>query len=328
MPVDPADILVTTGGSEATLFAFLACFDPGDEVIVVEPFYANYLGFAKIAGVELIPLTTKIEEDFRLPSVEAIESTITPKTKGILLCNPSNPTGTVFSPETLEKVSEICLERDLFLILDEVYRDFYYGEERLLSVMEIPGMEEHGIMLDSVSKKFSLCGARVGFFVTKNREVIANVLKMGQARLCPPTLDQLGVTACLRHTPQSYFLEVREEYISRRDLLVSRLSSIEGVVCPRIDGAFYAVVELPVDDADRFCEWMVREFSYEGETVLLAPASGFYATPGLGTKEVRIAYVLDKSLLARAMDVLEHALSAYPDRTSLTDRSNFATIGV
>jgi aspartate aminotransferase len=314
IPVDAADVMVTNGGSEATLFSFLACFDPGDEVVVVEPFYANYAGFAVAAGIKLLPITTRIEENFALPTSEEIESRLTPRTKGILLCNPSNPTGTVYPPEQLRAIAQIAKARDLFLIVDEVYRDFYYGEQDLLSVFQIEGLEQNALMIDSASKKFSLCGSRVGFLVTKNREVLAGALKFGQARLSVPTLEQMGVEASLRNTPPSYFEAVRAEYISRRDLLVSELSQIPGVVVPKIDGAFYAVVKLPIDDSDRFCEWLVREFRHEGQTVLLAPASGFYLTPGAGKDEVRIAYVLDKDRLRSAMHVLAAALAAYPGR--------------
>ncbi len=310
------EILVTTGGSEATLFAFLACFDPGDEVIVVEPFYANYSGFAEIAGVTLVPIATSIENDFQPPTAEEIATKIGPKTRGILICNPSNPTGAAYSAETLRTLGRIALEFDLFLILDEVYRDFYYGDEQLLSVLELPGLEKHAVMLDSASKKFSLCGARIGFFVTRNQELIAATLKFGQARLASPTLDQIGVEACLLETPESYFADMREEYMKRRDLVLKRLSAIPGVKCPKVEGAFYAIVRLPVPDADAFCEWLVSQFSLDGQTVLFAPASGFYATPGLGRDEVRVAYVLECDRLNQAMDVLEQGLVAYARLTS------------
>ncbi|MFI5386052.1 MAG: pyridoxal phosphate-dependent aminotransferase [Fimbriimonadales bacterium] len=312
--VDVANVMVTTGGSEATLMAFLACFDPGDEVIVVEPFYANYAGFAVVAGITLVPITTRIEDDFALPPTKAIAEKITARTRGILLCNPSNPTGTVFAPAQLREIGSLAKERDLFLIVDEVYRDFYYGGENLLSVLQIEGLEANAIMLDSASKKFSLCGARVGFLVSRNAAVLSSALKYGQARLASPTLDQIGVAACLEHTPPSYFEEVRREYRARRDIVVSELSKLPGVVCPTINGAFYAIVRLPVDDSDRFCEWLVREFQFEGQTVLLAPATGFYVTPGLGKDEVRIAYVLDQARLRSAMKVLAAALAAYPAR--------------
>jgi aspartate aminotransferase len=313
-PVDPADVMVTTGGSEAVLLTFLSCFDPGDEVVVVEPFYANYAGFATAAGISLKALTTRIEDDFALPAPEVFEAALGPRTRGILLCNPSNPTGTVYSPESLRKIAAMAKERDLFLIVDEVYRDFYYGTEQLLSVLNIEGLEHNAIMIDSVSKKFSLCGARVGFLVTKNREVLGGALKYGQARLAAPTLDQHGVAACLREVGPDYFAAVKQEYLSRRDALIEGLQAIHGVVVPKIEGAFYAVVRLPVDDTDRFCEWLVKEFFYEGETVLLAPASGFYLTPGEGKDEVRIAYVLDEAKLRRATRILAAALEAYPAR--------------
>lgn len=314
IPVDAADVLVTNGGSEATLFAFLACLDPGDEVIVVEPFYANYAGFAVAAGVQLVPITTRVEEDFALPRSEEIGAKITDRTKAILLCNPSNPTGTVYAPDQLRAIAEIAKARDLFLIVDEVYRDFYYGEEELLSAFQLEGMEDRVVMIDSASKKFSLCGSRVGFLVSKNRDVLAGALKFGQARLSVPTLEQIGVEASLLKTPPSYFEAVRAEYIARRDLLVSELAKMPGVVVPKIDGAFYAVVKLPIDDSDRFCEWLVKEFRHEGQTVLLAPASGFYITPGAGKDEVRIAYVLVRERLAASMRVLAAALVAYPGR--------------
>ena len=311
IPVDPTDIMVTTGGSEAVLLLFLSCFDPGDEVVVVEPFYANYAGFATAAGVVLKALTTRIEDDFALPAPEAFEAALGPRTRGILLCNPSNPTGTVYSPESLRRIAEMAKSRDLFLIVDEVYRDFYYGTESLLSVLQIEGLEENAIMVDSASKKFSLCGARVGYLVTKNRAVLGGALKYGQARLAAPTLDQMGVAACLREVGPDYFSAVREEYKDRRDALVEGLERIPGVVVPKIEGAFYAVVRLPVDDADAFCEWLVSDFSLDGETVLLAPASGFYLTKGEGKDEVRIAYVLEESKLRRAVEILAAGLEAY-----------------
>ena len=314
IPVDPTDVMVTTGGSEAVLLAFLACFDPGDEVVVVEPFYANYAGFATAAGIRLKPLTTRIEDDFALPSPDRFEAALGPQTRGILLCNPSNPTGTVYSPESLRQIAEMARARDLFLIVDEVYRDFHYGAGELLSVLQIEGLEENAIMIDSASKKFSLCGARVGCLVTKNHSILNGALKYGQARLCAPTLDQLGVAACLREVGPEYFAAVREEYQARRDALVEGLEAIPGVVVPKIEGAFYAVVRLPVDDADAFCEWLVREFAHEGETVLLAPASGFYLTPGEGRDEVRVAYVLEAEKLRRATAILAAALEAYRER--------------
>jgi aspartate aminotransferase len=318
IPVQPSDVIVTNGGSEATLFAFLTLFDPGDEVVVVEPFYANYAGFAASAGIRLIPLTSRIEDDFTLPKTNDFAAVLTPRTRGILLCNPSNPTGTVYSADQLREIARLAKDRDLFLIVDEVYRDFYYGTEQLLSVLQIEGMEQNAVMIDSASKKFSVCGARVGFLVSKNPEIIEGALKFGQARLSAPTLDQMGVAACLMNTPESYFEAVREEYIGRRNLLVSLLSEIPGVVCPRIDGAFYAMVRLPVRDTDEFAKWLLTDFNDQGETVLLAPASGFYVTPGLGKDEVRIAYVLSQDKLRAAMRCLKRALEVYPGRLQPT----------
>jgi aspartate aminotransferase len=313
--IEERDLLVTVGGSEATLFAFLACFNPGDEVIVVEPFYANYLGFATEADVTIVPITSTIETDFALPSVADFEAKLTNRTKGILLCNPSNPTGGVYSPESLLAIAALAKSRDLFLIVDEVYRDFYYGQESLLSVLQIEGLEQNAIMIDSVSKKLSLCGARVGFIVSRNHAVMDAALRFGQARLCAPTLDQTAVARAIQETPPSYYAEVRAEYMARRDLLVALLKEVPGVLCPRIDGAFYAVVRLPVDDADAFAQWLLTDFDLDGDTVMLAPASGFYATPGLGKDEVRIAYVLERPRLQRAVECLAAALAVYPGRT-------------
>lgn len=310
--ISAADVMVTNGGSEACLLAMLACLNPGDEALVVEPFYANYAGFAVTAGVELRPLTARIEDDFALPSAEVIAAAITPRTRAIVICNPSNPTGTAYGAETMRAIGELALKHDLWLIGDEVYRDFYYGSEDLVSVLQLPGLEDRAVMLDSASKKFSLCGARVGFLATRNAEVVASALKFAQSRLSAPTLDMMGVEACLRETGDDYFAAVREEYRHRRDTLVAGLGSIPGVRVPKIDGAFYALVELPVADTDAFCEWIVTEFSHEGETVLMAPASGFYLTPGRGKREVRLAYVLDSARLTRAVECLRAALIAYP----------------
>lgn len=317
--VTPDEILVTTGGSEACLIAMSTLFDPGDECVVVEPFYANYLGFATQAGVALRPLTSRIEEDFALPSPDAFAGAIGPRTKGILLCNPSNPTGTAYSPDSLRAIARLCVERDLWLIVDEVYRDFYYGDAAdLLSVLNLAGLENRAVMVDSASKKFSLCGARVGFLVTRNREVMGAALKFGQARLAAPTLDQEGVAACLRECGDEYFVAVREEYRARRDVVTEELAKIPGVVVPKIAGAFYAVVRLPIDDSDRFCRWMMESFHHEGESVLMAPATGFYATPGLGRDEVRIAYVLEIPVLRRAIRALAAGLSAYNARATIS----------
>jgi aspartate aminotransferase len=311
-PVAPEDMLVTTGGSEATLMAFMCCFNPGDEVIVIEPYYANYSSFAVSSGVKLVALTSKLEDDFRLPSVEEIAAKVTPKTRGILVCNPSNPTGSIFDADDMHALGQLALKHDLFLIGDEVYRDFNYTDSRLVSVLNLPGLEQNAVMLDSVSKRFSLCGARIGFIVSKNKGVMDGANKMAQARLSAPTLDQQGVIQAILHTPQEYFAEVRAEYMRRRDTLLRELRAIPGVVAPNITGAFYAIARLPVPDAEEFCKWMLEEFSHEGETVLFAPGAGFYLTPGLGMDEIRIAYVVEEAKLIRAANCLRAALAAYP----------------
>ncbi|MCH7903226.1 MAG: pyridoxal phosphate-dependent aminotransferase [Armatimonadetes bacterium] len=307
-------VLVTTAGSEALVFAMLACMGVGEEVIIPEPMYANYLGFAAIANVKVVPITTRIEDNFALPSIEEFARKITPKTKAILVCNPGNPTGAVYSNEQLDGLRELVIEHDLFIIADEVYREFNFTGKKIRSVLEMEGLDQHAIMIDSASKMYSLCGARVGFLVSRNEEVNYTALKYAQARLSPPTLEQIGMIGAL-DTPQSYLDNVRDEYMKRRDLLVSRLNAMPGVLCPEISGAFYATVRLPVDDADKFCEWLLAEFDHNGTTIMFAPASGFYATPGLGKDEVRIAYVLNTDDLSDAMDCLEAALVAYPGKT-------------
>ncbi len=307
-------IVVTTAGSEAIRFALMACLDPGDEVIVPEPLYANYLGFACESDVSVVPITTHIEHDFRLPPIEEFRRRLSPRTKAILVCNPSNPTGALYGADQLEELRELVLERDLFLIADEVYREFNYTGQECPSVLQMAGLERHAVMVDSVSKRYSLCGARIGFLCSRNGEVMTSALKFAQARLSPPTLEQVGVEASLA-APQSYFDAVREEYRLRRDLITSELRAMEGVVCPRIDGAFYATVHLPIDDADVFCRWLLESFEHRGRTVMLAPATGFYATEGLGKQEVRIAYVLNREALGKAMECLGEALNAYPGRT-------------
>lgn len=312
--LEESQIVVTTAGSEAIRFALMACLDPGDEVIVPEPLYANYLGFARESDVEVVPITTHIESDFRLPSIEEFRKRLGPRTKAILVCNPSNPTGALYAVDQLQELRELVLERDLFLIADEVYREFNYTGKECPSVLQLPGIDQHAVMVDSVSKRYSLCGARIGFLCSRNRDVMASALKFAQARLSPPTLEQVGVEASLA-APQAYFDAVRDEYRLRRDLITSELRSMEGVVCPRIDGAFYATVRLPIDDADRFCQWLLESFEHRGKTVMLAPATGFYATEGLGRQEVRIAYVLNREALAEAMECLRVALAAYPGRT-------------
>lgn len=312
--VDHTEMLITTGGSEAITFAFLSTLNPGDEVIVPEPFYANYNGFAVSAGVVVKPITSSIENNFALPPIEEFEKLITPKTKGIVICNPNNPTGYLYSESELKQLQKIIEKHDLYLYSDEVYREFCYDGHTHFSAMHLKGIENNVIMMDSVSKRYSMCGARIGALVTKNKEVIATAMKFAQARLCPPSFGQWAGEAAL-NTPNDYFDEVYNEYIERRDFMVEALNKIEGVICPKPKGAFYTVVKLPVDDTDKFAQWILSEFEYKNQTVMMAPASGFYATPGLGKQEVRIAYVLKKEDLAKAMETLEVALKAYPGRT-------------
>jgi len=312
--ITPAQVMLTTAGSEAILFALMVCMNPGDEVIVPEPMYANYISFAMTAGVKVIPITTHIENDFALPSVEDFAAVITPNTKGIIVCNPSNPTGTVYSQDQLLALRELALKHDLYIIADEVYREFNYTGKPVPSVMQLEGLEKHAIMVDSVSKRYSLCGARLGFLVSRNSDVMASALKYAQARLSPPTLEQYGLLGALT-TPQEYFDNVREEYQARRDIVMKRLRAMDGTLCPDIKGAFYATVRLPVDDSDVFCQWLLEKFNHNGATVMLAPATGFYATKGLGKDEVRVAYVLNCDDLNAAMDCLHVALSQYPGRT-------------
>ncbi|MDY6800238.1 MAG: pyridoxal phosphate-dependent aminotransferase [Bacteroidota bacterium] len=312
--VSHTEMLITTGGSEAITFAFLSTLNPGDEVIVPEPFYANYNGFAVSAGVVVKPITSSIENNFALPPIEEFEKLITPKTKGIVICNPNNPTGYLYSESELKQLQKIVEKYDLYLYSDEVYREFCYDGHTHFSAMHLKGIENNVIMMDSVSKRYSMCGARVGALVTKNKEVIATAMKFAQARLCPPSFGQWAGEAAL-NTPNEYFDEVYNEYIERRNFMVEALNKIEGVVCPKPKGAFYTVVKLPVDDTDKFAQWILSEFEYNNQTVMMAPASGFYATPGLGKQEVRIAYVLKKEDLAKAMETLEVALKEYPGRT-------------
>ncbi len=311
--VDHTEILVTTGGSEAISFALMSTINPGEEVICPEPFYANYNGFSTAAGVKVAPITSTIDTGFALPDIEEFEKVITPKTRGIIICNPNNPTGYLYSEAEMRRLGEIVKKHDLYLFSDEVYREFCYDDKAHFSAMYLEGLEEHVIMMDSVSKRYSMCGARIGTLVTKNRAVLDTALKFAQARLSPPSFGQFAGEAAL-DTPKSYFDEVYHEYIARRDFMVEALNNIPGVKCPSPGGAFYTVVHLPVDDADQFSEWILRDFEYENQTVMMAPASGFYSTPGLGKQEVRIAYVLKKEDLAKAMETLEAALKAYPGR--------------
>jgi aspartate aminotransferase len=311
IPVETEDILITTGGSEALIFAMLCTCNPGDEVIIPEPFYANYNSFAVTAGVKVVPVTANIEDGFALPAMEEIEAKITPRTKGIVICNPGNPTGYLYSKAELEALAAIVKKHDLFLYADEVYREFCYDGAQPHSVLNLPGLEEHVLMIDSVSKRYSMCGARIGALISKNKEVMAAALKFGQARLSPPTIDQVAAEAALS-TPQSYFDEVVNEYVARRNIMVDGLNAIPGVFCPKPKGAFYCVARFPVDDAEKFCQWLLESFSFEGQTVMMAPANGFYSTPGAGKNEARIAYVLNQDSLRKAVDCLRVALEEYP----------------
>ena len=313
LPVKSENILITTGGSEALTFGFLTTCDLHDEVIIPEPFYANYNGFAVAAGIKVVPVTATIESGFALPPVEEIEKKITSKTKAIVICNPGNPTGYLYSKQELEKLRDIVKEHDLFLFADEVYREFCYDGATPFSVMNLEGIENNVIMIDSVSKRYSMCGARIGALITKNEEVMAAALKFGQARLSPPTIDQIAAEAAL-NTPQSYFDNVVSEYVERRNIMVNGLNEIDGVFCPIPSGAFYCVAKFPVDNAEKFCQWLLEDFDYNGDTVMTAPASGFYSTEGLGEQEARIAYVLNQDSLKMAVKCLEEALKVYPGR--------------
>lgn len=311
--ITPEDILITTGGSEALVFAFNSCLNEGDEVIIPEPFYANYNGFAKIANVNIVPVTSGIDDGFSLPPISDFEKMITPKTKAILICNPGNPTGYLYSKEELETLRDIVKKHDLYLIADEVYREFCYDGKTHYSVFNLEGIEENTIVIDSVSKRYSMCGVRIGAFICKNKKLVSIALKYAQARLSPPTLGQIASEAAL-DTPQSYFDDVIEKYVERRNILIEGLNNIEGVKCPMPGGAFYAIAELPVKNAEKFCQWLLEEFEYNNETVMLAPAAGFYATKGLGEREVRLAYVLNKDSLKKAIKCLDEALKVYPER--------------
>ena len=312
--VDVDDIIVTTGGSEAVLFAFMACLDPGDEIIVPEPAYANYMAFAISAGAKIVTIPSSIDNGFELPPVEKFEELITPRTKGILICNTNNPTGYLYTMKEMLQIRDLVLKHDLFLFSDEVYREFCYTGAPYISAFHLPGIEDKVVLIDSVSKRYNECGIRIGALITKHKELKANVMKFCQARLSPPLLGQLVAEASI-DTPADYMLETYNEYVERRKFLIDQINQIPGCYSPIPMGAFYTVVRLPVDDADRFCRWCLEEFDYEGETVFMAPASGFYTTPGMGHDQVRMAYVLKKEDLARAMLVLRKALEAYPGRT-------------
>ena len=311
--IDYTEILITTGGSEAILFALMSCVNPGEEVITPEPFYANYNGFATTAGIKIVPVTSYIKEDFALPPISEIEKKITPKTKGIIICNPNNPTGYLYSKEELLHLKEIVKKHDLFLFSDEAYREFCYDGAEHFSAMNLEGIEKNVILLDSVSKRYSECGVRIGALISRNKDVISTALKFAQARLSPPGLGQIVGEASI-DTPDGYFKEVNREYTARRNYMVEALNKIPGVYCPKPKGAFYTVVKLPVDDSDKFAQWLLEEFDYNNQTVMVAPASGFYSTPGSGKNEVRIAYVLKIDDLRNAMMILEEALKVYPGR--------------
>ena len=306
------DIIVTTGGSEALLFAFGSIMDSDDEIIIPEPFYANYIGFSTASNIKVVPVISKIEDNFALPAIEEFEKLITPKTKAILICNPGNPTGYLYSKEEIKKLAHIVKKHDLFLIADEVYREFVYDGNEFYSIMQEEGLEDYAIMIDSVSKRYSMCGARIGYLVSKNKEVIKTALKFAQARLSPPTLAQIASEAAL-DTPQSYFDEVINEYVNRRNTLIKELQKIEGVKVAKPNGEFYCIAELPIKNADHFAQWLLETYSLNGETVMVAPAAGFYSTPGVGLNQIRIAYVLNVNSLIKAVNILKEALKVYKD---------------
>ena len=312
--IDSNEVIITTGGSEAISIAMMACFNAGDEIIIPEPFYANYNGFSCAADVIIKPVKSYIETGFALPPISEFEKLITPKTKGIMICNPGNPTGYLYSRQELELLKELVLKYDLFLLSDEVYREFCYDGKEYLSVMHLQGIDNNVVLLDSISKRYSACGARIGALISKNKEVMAAAMKFAQARLSPPTFGQIGAEAAL-NTPKSYFDKVQKEYVERRDFVIEELNKMEGVFCPKPSGAFYCIARLPIDNSDKFCQWLLESFEYNGETVMLAPATGFYSTLGSGINEVRLAYVLNKKDLQNAMICLEKALKVYPGRT-------------
>lgn len=313
--LDPSDIMITCGGSEAISIAILSCFNPGDELIIPEPFYANYNGFSKTADVKVVPVNSSIESGFALPPISEFEKLINPKTRGIMICNPGNPTGYLYSKAELEALKELVKKYDLFLLSDEVYREFCYDGKEYVSVMHLKGIENNVILLDSISKRYSACGARIGALISKNKEVMAAALKFAQARLSPPSYGQIGAEAAL-DTPDSYFEAVKKEYVSRRDYVIQALNAMPGVFCPKPSGAFYCIARLPIDNSDTFCQWLLESFSHHEQTVMLAPAAGFYSTPGAGANEVRIAYVLNLQDLKAAMSCLAEALKAYPGKTN------------
>lgn len=310
IPVSASDIIVTTGGSEALSFAMNTVADTDDEIIIPEPFYANYNGFATACGVKVVPVVSKLEDNFALPPIEDFEKLITPRTKAILICNPGNPTGYLYSKEEIQKLASLVKKHNIFLIADEVYREFTYDDKVHTSILKEDGLDDHAIIIDSVSKRYSMCGARIGFLVSKNNEFIATALKFAQARLSPPTYAQIASEAAL-DTPDSYFEEVKTEYVARRNILIAELEKIEGIKIARPQGAFYCIAELPIKDADHFAQWLLEDFRVDNETVMVAPAAGFYATEGLGKNQIRIAYVLDQDSLKRAVHILGEALKSY-----------------
>ncbi len=309
------DIIIGAGASEAILFAMNSCMDPGDEIIIPEPFYANYNSFAINSGVKVVPIPSSIESGFALPPIAEFEKAITERTKAIIICNPNNPTGYLYSKEELEILREIVLKHDLFLFSDEVYREFCYDGKEHFSVMHLDGLDEHVILIDSVSKRYSACGVRIGCMISKNKELMATAIKFAQARLSPPTFGQIAAEAAIE-TPDEYFVEVLKEYLARRDVVVEAINKMEGAYCPNPSGAFYVVAKLPIDDSDKFCQWLLEDFSFESQTVMMAPATGFYATKGKGLDEVRISYVLNVDDLKNAMNCLEESLKVYPGKTN------------
>ncbi len=311
--IDYTDLIVTTGGSEAIAIAMNSCMDPGDELLIAEPYYANYNGFSTQANVKVVPIRSTIETGFALPPISEFEKLITPATKGIMICNPSNPTGYLYTADEMNKLKELVKKYDLWLFSDEVYREFAYDGKKFISALSLEGIEQNVIMLDSISKRYSACGARIGALVSRNKDLMATALKFAQARLSPPTFGQYAAEAAI-DTPDSYFEKVITEYVNRRDYVVKSLNSIEGVFCPSPSGAFYCIARLPIDNSDKFCQWLLEKFSYENETVMLAPATGFYSHPDLGIDEVRIAYVLNQNDLKKAIKCLEEALKVYPGR--------------
>ncbi|HQV06319.1 MAG: pyridoxal phosphate-dependent aminotransferase [Chitinophagaceae bacterium] len=324
--VSANDIIVTTGGSEAILFGFFSCLNAGDEVIIPEPFYANYNGFACAAEVKVVPITSHIENGFALPPIAAFEKVITDKTKAIIICNPNNPTGYLYNREEMEELKNICIKHGLYLFSDEAYREFCYDGE-YISAMHLSGMEEHVILMDTISKRYSACGARLGAFVTKNKAVYETAMKFAQARLSPPGLAQIMGEAAV-DLPDNYFDTPKKEYLRRRNLMIERLNTMPGVFCPNPGGAFYAIASLPIDDCDKFCQWLLESFSFNNQTVMLAPATGFYGTKGLGKQEVRLAYVLNVDALNAAMDCLEEALKTYPGRVETNKKTKQSSVKV